>query len=179
MAVDDYLPLPPLTGSGPALVVGRAPGWTMEYKSAMGLFPSAAVFAVNAIGLVIPCDYWVSLHPEGLFHLPAIGPAMKFTDKRFYGREGEAEGAIPWPLATGGHPGSSALVATLISLVMGFSPVVLVGVHLDSGGHPGGGSYHFYQDGWNYRIEELRGRVFSMAPVGSFTRELLGTVKNG
>jgi hypothetical protein len=85
-----------------------------------------------------------------------------------------------WPIP-GTGAGSSALLAVLVALNMGYAPVYVAGVHLDEvtvdddgRGHKTVHSYRSYRDGWVSSRPEILGRVFSVSPRGTFLRDLLG-----
>lgn len=178
-------PLPPLAGkfSGPAIVLGRAPGWVDELDVALEVTGcEAPIFAVNH-----NMGYYPGLCVE---HVVSVHAAKFPTKDR---RRADTlyhsskplhvapRGDVFWPLPGIGGSGSSALLAALIALNMGHDPVFVAGVHLvdgtcvvDAAGKKTVHSYRGYQDGWVSLREQLLGRVFSVSPRGSFLRELLG-----
>jgi hypothetical protein len=158
--VGDYVPMPCYTQrSGVALVVGTAPDWIDELVEAKIKFPDAPVFAVNVAGRMIICNYWVTVHPEKF----GWGDMPLFSDKM------KNMADVAWPIATAG--GSSALLATLIALVMGFDMVVMAGVHLI-------GEYKQFQPQWLGREEQINGRVRSVSPEGTFIRDHFGGLES-
>lgn len=177
--------LPALAGkfSGPAIVLGRADGWVDELDAALSLTDHAApIFAVNHQmgyypGLCV--EHVVSVHTalfpakesrraDVLYHCPKPPHVAPKAD-------------VFWPVPGIGGSGSSALLAVVVALNMGYAPVYVAGVHLDyhqvdddGQGHKTIYSYRCYQDGWTALKHELEGRVFSVSPAGTFVRDLLG-----
>lgn len=160
-----HLGLPPFaqTKSGPCIVAGTAPGYINEfYEARKAAGTTAEVLGVNKFGLIheVHCQHWVTVHPEDYFPKRAF-PTPTHSDK-----PGEQVDNI-WPIATAG--GSSALLATMIALVMGFEKVILAGVHLIN-------AYASMQDRWIHFDSVLRGRVCSVSPKGTFIRDRFGGV---
>lgn len=177
--------LPPLAGkfSGPAIVLGRGGDWVSELDAAMlATDNDAPIFAVNHQeghypGLCV--EHVVSVHAakfpakerrraDTVYHCPKPPHVAPLADAF-------------WPMPGIGGSGSSALLATLIALNMGYAPVLVAGVHLtettegdDGQGHRWRHGYGVYQDGWVTLRDQLVGRVFSVSPQGTFLRELLG-----
>lgn len=176
--------LPPLAGkfSGPAIVLGRAPGWEIELDVALEVTQyEAPIFAVNHQeghypGLCV--EHVVSVHA-------AKFPEKAKRDQRTIYHSPKPPHVAPradvfWPMPGIGGSGSSALLAALIALNMGHSPVYVAGVHLeettcveDEQGRRTLHSYTVYKDGWSSLRDQLRGRVFSVSPRGTFLRGLL------
>lgn len=177
-------PLPPLAGkfSGPAIVLGRAPGWIDEMDIAMLATDHAApVFAVNHQEGYYPglCfEHVVSVHAA---HFPAKENRRRDTIYHSSKPLHVAPFAdVFWPMPGVGGGGSSALLAALIALAMGHAPVLVAGVHLsdsapivDEQGRKTRNSYTCYRGGWMSLLPNLRGRVFSVSPRGTFLRDLL------
>lgn len=167
--VRGYAGLPPLAKAftGPAMVVGTAPGWDAEsmegfrqVKDMHGVAP--VVFAVNNAGRLLPegmAQHWVTVHPEVFYRDES--PLDRHSDKRHPGATVE----WVWPIATMG--GSSSLLAVMIAIVMGFQPVVTAGVHL-------GDEYKRMQGRWVHYRNGLQGRVCSVSPAGTFVRDFFG-----
>lgn len=178
--------LPALAGkfSGPAIVLGRAPGWEDELDIAFEVTAhEAPIFGANAFddehfpGLDV--EHVVSVHcahfpardkrrPDTLYHSPKPLTVCPRSD-------------VFWPVPGIGGSGSSALLAVVVALNMGFDPVFVAGVHLaeetchvDDQGRKTIHSYVVYQDGWVSLRDQLYGRVFSVSPQGTFLRNLLG-----
>lgn len=177
--------LPPLAGkfSGPAIVLGRALGWQDELDTAFELTGhDAPVFAVNHH---MPSHYGcIAFEHVVSIHSGDFPPKDKRRQDVLYHAEKPLHCApnadVFWPIP-GMGAGSSALLATVVALNMGYAPVYLAGVHLaestsvdDGQGHCTIHSYCVYQDGWTSLRDELMGRVFSVSPTGTFIRDLLG-----
>lgn len=176
--------LPALAGkfSGPAIVLGRAPGWVEELDEAMAKTGHAApIFAVNH-----QMGYYTGMCVEHVvsIHSCLFPPKANRRQDTIYHAEKPLTCApnadVFWPIP-GTGAGSSALLAVLVALNMGYAPVYVAGVHLDlhtvkddGQGHQEIHSYRLYQDGWTSLKPELQGRVFSVSPVGTFLRDLLG-----
>lgn len=176
---------PALAGKfhGPAIVLGRAPGWVDELDIALEVTGcDAPIFAANHHcghypGLCV--EHVVSVHC-GTF--PAKG--QRRADTTYHCAKPPTccpNADVFWPMPGIGGSGSSALLATLVALNMGFDTVFVAGVHLaevtckeDDQGRREVHSYALYQDGWTCLREQLRKRVFSVSPQGSFLRNLLG-----
>lgn len=156
--VGDYVPLPEFQPcSGTAIVLGNAPNFKDEYDAARNICPEAKVYGVNRSAWEIVCDYWVTVHPE-----------MVFIKDRWAVRMSDRLGDnidMAFPIATRG--GSSALLATLIALVMGHDMVITAGVHLI-------GAYKTMQNRWYWYADQLGGRVKSVSPEGTFIRDKFG-----
>lgn len=160
--VGDYVPLPPLQGRGPCIVVGHAPGFEEEYKIAKSELGNVPVFAVNRAAYHVYCDFCVSVHPDVFFsggerYITVSDRPLPHVD-------------IAFPIATRG--GSSALLATLIALVMGHSLVVTAGVHLV-------GAYKSFQGRWMWYADQISARVKSVSPKGTFITDFFGGLDNG
>lgn len=178
----DFLPLPAAlvgSASGSAIVLGRC-SWPEELDLAFDATGHCSpVFALNGqIEGHYGCakfEHVVSVHgqlfrPHGAeitYHTVKPKSVAPYAD-------------FHWPLARTGE-GSSALTATLIALLMGYSPVILAGVHLDDvfDHHtPSGkrliGDYRLFRQGWVGRDAEVRGRVCSVSPQGTFLRDRYG-----
>jgi hypothetical protein len=166
-------------------VLGRAPGWVDELDRAFELTEFAApVVSVNNFDddHYPGCDFE---HVVGI-HCRLFPPKGKRRADVTYHSE-KPEKVCPdtdvfWPLPGMGS-GSSALLGVFVALNMGFDPVYVAGVHLDevtsiedAEGHKVNHSYRLYRDGWVNVAGELRGRVVSVSPQGTFLRELLGGV---
>lgn len=182
---ESFGPLPPLAGkfSGPAIVLGRGGDWVTELDIALAVTEYAApVFAVNHQEDYYPglcVEHVVSVHAvrfpvkearraDTLYHCPKPPNVAPKAD-------------VFWPLPGIGGSGSSALLAVVIALNMGYAPVFVAGVHLsertetvDEQQRRSVHDYGLYQQGWVSLREQLVGRVFSVSPRGSFLRELLG-----
>lgn len=145
---------------GPAVVAGTAAGYAGEFLSAWRGHGHCPVVGVNRFGLEYQgiCGHWVSVHPEIFFPCRAWR-VTTHSDKP------HADADAVWPIATMG--GSSALLAVLVALCLGFAPVVAAGVHLV-------GEYRRMQGSWRRFERTLRGRVFSVSPPGTFVRDFLG-----
>jgi len=144
--------------TGVALVVGNAPGWQDEYARAKSMFHGATSYMVNRSGAQMPGDYWVSLHPVELFMESA--PMIKISDRPLEGVD------ISLPIDIAG--GSSSLLAVLVALAMGHSQVITAGVHLT------GPTYKRFQGKWKWWQKELRGRLKSVSPHGTFITDYFG-----
>ena len=97
--------------------------------------------------------------PDGNFHRG--NGSTRASDRNLPGVD------MAFPIATKG--GSSALLATLIALVMGHDKVVTAGVHLVD-------DYKPMQGRWIHFDDALRGRVFSVSPEGTFIRDYFGGI---
>lgn len=185
------MPLPPefQTASGPAIVLGRSEGWLEDLDRALDAGPCASmgapIFAVNgSFGYypgLWPVEHVVSVHCH---QFPKErGQTLYHTCKPV---QTCANSDVQWPLVGIGGDGSSALLAVAVALLMGHAPVFVAGVRLtaktidvDSKGKRSFNDYRIFQQGWTDREDLLRGKVFSMAPAGTFLTDLLGGYENG
>jgi hypothetical protein len=151
--ISDFAPLPPLKGCGAAIVCGTAPGYGEELAEALRQEPEAYVMGVNRVYQTTAVDCLATVHPEAFQDCPVD----LHTDK--------PGGDWRWPIATRG--GTSALLAVCIALMMGFDRVVLAGVHID-------GEYSQCRGPWLERRKALSGRICSVSPRGTFTRDTFG-----
>ena len=177
--------LPPLAGkfSGPAIVLGRAPGWLTELDIALEVTScDAPIFAVNHMVGHYGCldfEHVVSVHCCRYPSRENRRHDVVYHSQRPLTNSPNAD--VFWPIPGIGGSGSSALLAVVIALNMGFDPVFVAGVHLsettcvvDDQGHKTVHSYRVYRDGWTSLRDQLYGRVFSVSPQGTFLRNLLG-----
>jgi len=177
-------PLPPLAGkfSGPAIVLGRAPGWMQELDIALEVTDcEAPIFAVNHHVGHYGCldfEHVVSVHSCTYPNRDKRRPDVVYHSQKPLITNPNAD--VFWPLPGVGGSGSSALLGVVVALNMGYDPVYVAGVHLtestcdvDEEGREFLHSYTSYHDGWISMREQLLGRVFSVSPRGTFLRDLL------
>jgi len=177
--------LPALAGqfSGPAIVLGRAPGWVDELDEAFQITRfDAPVFAVNGFDdeHFKGCDFE---HVVGIHCARFPDKGQRRADVTYHAEKPPRvcpKSDAFWPIPGMGS-GFSALLAVLVALNMGYAPVYVAGVHLDEvtsvddgQGHVTNHSYRVYRDGWSSLRHELMGRVVSVSPQGTFLRDLLG-----
>lgn len=163
-------PLPRLAGKckGPALVIGCARG-VWDDLAAIGDrdFPGH-VMAVNYMGIFYDRtpDHWSCAEAGQISHWQVIrrnGHLIPFHSTA------KAPGVSHvWPIAP--LRGTSGLFATVVTVLMGYAPVILCGMPLDGRGH-------FYDRGdtttanlapavrqaWERLLPHLKGTVFSMS----------------
>lgn len=156
------------------IVFGIAPGVyneIMEVPLILGHRPmDYMAIGMDALNKVPwPVQYIVTNHVEDL---PTILSNRKM--------QGEHKAKIISPYAaTGvdivldppyeGPSGSSAIVGTLAAIYMGYTKIILCGIHL-TGNAFEGNPYEAFRPGWIHHQKTVQGKVRSM---GGWTRELL------
>lgn len=139
----------------------------------------ADYMAVNRAGLKVQrrIGWWVTYHPEAFYHegwgrqRETNGGNMDFivvAHQRnvWIERSGLSFRQFSGPSRTG----SSALLAVLFGLSLGYQHVILAGVPLD---HP---DYRSYREGWKLKSKNLAGRVSSLS---GWTKTFLEGLNHG
>lgn len=184
----EYLPVPRAivnSERGSAIVLGRAPGWLDELDLALeATGHDAPVFAVNGqdknnhyAGISGLVEHWVTTHGGAYPYAERWDGPIRHAVKPV---ESAPNADYRWPLVGTAGQGSSAFTATLIAIMMGFTDIVLAGVHLsrsrktNAAGQTSFSGWDFFQGGWKARYEFLKGRVRSVSPEGTYLRDLFG-----
>jgi hypothetical protein len=180
--VPSFMPVPALAGtcSGPLIVLGRAGDWLSELDTALEVTGfDAPVMAVNVHSGHYP-GLWPVEH-EVSVHCGRFLEGVHMSTRHCVKLPGQCPNAdVYWPIPHFGGEGSSAMLGAVIGLNMGHEPIIMAGVHLDKvevstiGSKTLVGSYIYFQAGWRKRLDMMRGKVFSVSPVGTFLRDLLG-----
>ena len=170
--------------SGPAIVMGS--GRTLWDDLARIPAKEYAYIAVNLAGCFCQrnVSHWCSLHPEYFPNWLAIVQKHPtgctiWTHTQKQSPYTNFFWNLPNPQINGG---SSGMFATLVSLELGFAPIILCGMPLDTTGH-------FYDPprsnelslktcikSWERNLHTFKDRVFSYSGL---TRDMLGEPKRG
>lgn len=160
------------------ILIGAAPCAPDDIRHAVEIIRHAgADYHQTCIGktasavLKPQCEYLATYHPA---QLPEIREQRRRDgcnlDYRVISHETRPEVSILEPLPPGERSGSSALLAALAALRLGYDRIILCGCPL-TGKNDKGSDYESFRIGWQNKQKYLDDRVRSLS---GWTRELLG-----
>lgn len=179
--------LPACAGSysGTAIVLGTARcAWEdVEAARSQLSYLSFDLIAINGMAFFYPgpkLRHAVSMHPKELEYWRSLRKIYEGQDgETFLTHSYKPRADVTWNIRSG-NGGTSALLAVMVGLALGYGKIILCGVPMDGSGHfydpPGIGSVQFTQDWleteWKKTADVFfKGRVRSMS---GRTRDWLG-----